>query len=142
MRYKASGQALTDLMGGQIPLLIDTVTASRAHIASGKLRALGLTSSKPSDVLPGVKPIAEQGVSGFNVVGWDGIFAPHGTSPDILKKMSTLLRQATEQPDTRRKMIEIGVEPLYLDSQAFDAFVKTERNVWGDIIRTNGIAID
>ncbi len=142
VKYKASGQSLTDTMGGQIPLVIDTVTAARPYIASGKLRAVGITSLKASDMLPGVQSVAEQGVAGFDVVAWDALFAPRGTPPGIVKEMSEHIRHVLEQPETRRKMLDIGVEPLVMPPAQLDAFVNDERQKWGAIIKAAGIRIE
>jgi tripartite-type tricarboxylate transporter receptor subunit TctC len=142
VKYKASGQSLTDTMGGQIPLVIDTVTAARPYLTSGKLRAVGITSLKASDMLPGVLPVSEQGVPGFDVVAWDALFAPRGTPPQIIQQMSEHVRHVLEQPDTRRKMLDIGVEPLVMGPAQLDAFVKDERQKWGAIIQAAGIRIE
>lgn len=142
VKYKSSAQSMTDVLGGQIPLTIDTVTAARAHIASGKLRALGITSLKASEMLPGVKSVAEQGVSGFDVVAWDALFAPRGTPRDVVQKLSEHIQRALQQPETRRKMQEIGIEPLYMGASQLDAFVKDERLKWGGIIKAADIRID
>ncbi|MEN4918107.1 tripartite tricarboxylate transporter substrate-binding protein [Achromobacter spanius] len=142
VKYKASGQSLTDTMGGQIPLAIDTVTAARPHLASGKLRAVAITSLKASDMLPGVKSVSEQGVQGFDVVAWDALFAPRGTPPRIVQEFGEHIRQVLEQPEMRRKMLDIGVEPLVMPPAQLDAFVKDERQKWGDIIKAAGIRIE
>lgn len=142
VKYKASGQSLTDTMGRQIPLAIDTVTAARPHLASGKLRAIAITSLKGSDMLPGVQSVAEQGVQGFDVVAWDALFAPRGTPPAIVQELGEHIRQVLEQPEMRRKMLDIGVEPLVMPPAQLDAFVKDERKKWGDIIKAAGIRIE
>lgn len=142
VKYKASGQSLTDAMGGQIPLVIDTVTAARPHLASGKLRAVGITSLKASDMLPGVRPVSEQGVPGFDVVAWDALFAPRGTPTPIIRQMSEQIRLVLEQPEMRRKMLDIGVEPLVMPPAQLNAFVKDERQKWGAIIKAAGIRIE
>ncbi|CAN7249015.1 Bug family tripartite tricarboxylate transporter substrate binding protein [Variovorax paradoxus] len=142
VKYKSSGQALTDVLGGQIPLAIDTVTAARPQITSGKLRALGITSLKASEMLPGVKPVSEQGVPGFDVVAWDALFAPRGTPPDIVHKLAEHIQRALQQPDTRRRMLDIGVEPLFMNPTQLDAFVRSERPKWGEVIRAADIRID
>ena len=77
--YKGSATAITEVMGGQVQTMVDTVTALRGHITSGKLKALGITTLKPSELLPGVKPVAEQGVPGFETTGWIALYAPRGT---------------------------------------------------------------
>ncbi|WP_187395173.1 Bug family tripartite tricarboxylate transporter substrate binding protein [Pigmentiphaga aceris] len=140
--YKGSSQSLTDTIGGQIPLAIDTVTASRAYVATGKLRALAITSLAASDMLPGVKPVSEQGVPGFDVVAWDALFAPRATPPEIVAKMGEHIRMALQAADARRKMMDIGVEPLVMGPTELDAFVKTERTKWGSIIKTAGIKVE
>ncbi|MNX38550.1 Tripartite tricarboxylate transporter family receptor [compost metagenome] len=142
VKYKASGQSLTDTMGGQIPLVIDTVTATRPYLTSGKLRAVGITSLKASDMLPGVKSVSEQGVPGFDVVAWDALFAPRGTPPAIVKELSEHIRYVLEQPEMRRKMLDIGVEPQVMQPAQLDAFVKDERQKWGAIIKAAGIRIE
>lgn len=137
--YKSSGQSMTDVMGGQIPLFVDTVTASRPLIASGKLRALGITSLKASEMLPGVKSVSEQGISGFDVVAWDALFAPKGTPPEVVQALSEHVQRALQQADVRRRLLEIGVEPLYMAPSQLDTFVKDERVKWGGIIKAANI---
>jgi tripartite-type tricarboxylate transporter receptor subunit TctC len=142
VKYKASAQSMTDVLGGQIPLVIDTVTASRPHIVGGKLKALGITSLKPSEMLPGVKSVAEQGVPGFDVVAWDALFAPRGTPPEVTQKFAQHVQRALQVPELRRKLLEIGVEPLFMGPAQLDAFVKDERQKWGTVIKAADIRID
>lgn len=142
VKYKSSGQSMTDMLGGQIPLTIDTVIAARAHIASGKVRALGITSLKASEMLPGVKPVSEQGVPGFDVVAWDALFAPRGMPPEAVQKMSEHVQRALDQPELRRRMLEVGVEPLFMGPAQLDTFVKAERIKWGGIIKAADIRVD
>ena len=70
---------MTDMMGGQVPLIIDTVTAMRGQVQAGKLKALAITTLKSSELMPGVKSVAEQGVAGFEVTAWNALYAPRGT---------------------------------------------------------------
>lgn len=142
VKYKSSGQSMTDMLGGQIPLTIDTVIAARSHIASGKVRALGITSLKASEMLPGVKPVSEQGVPGFDVVAWDALFAPRGTPPEAVHKLSEHVQRALDQPELRRRMLEVGVEPLFMGPAQLDTFVKAERLKWGGIIKAADIRVD
>lgn len=142
VKYKSSAQSMTDVLGGQIPLVIDTVTAARPHIVSGKLKALGITSLKPSEMLPGVKSFAEQGVPGFDVVAWDALFAPRGTPPEVTQKFAQHVQRALQLPDLRRKLLETGVEPLFMGPAQLDAFVKDERHKWGATIKSAEIRID
>ena len=142
VKYKASAQSMTDALGGQIPLVIDTVTAARPLITSGKLRALGITSLKASEMLPGVKSVSEQGLPGFDVVAWDGLFAPRGTPPEVVQMISEHIQRALQQPETRRKMLDIGAEPLFMAPAQLSAFAKDERLKWGGIIKAADIRIE
>lgn len=142
VKYKASAQSMTDVLGGQIPLVIDTVTATRPQLAGGKLRALGITSLKASETLPGVKPVSEQGVPNFDVVAWDALFAPRGTPVEIVNRLSEHIQRAMQQPETRRKLLEIGVEPMYMAPRQLDSFVKDERQKWGAIIKAADIRVE
>jgi len=129
-------------MGQQIPLMIDTVAAARPHIVGGKLRALGITSLSASDMLPGVKPVSEQGVKGFDVVAWDALFAPKGTPEHIISKLSEHIARVLNDPQARQKMLDIGIEPLVMGPTELDAFVREERDKWGGIITAAGIRIE
>jgi tripartite-type tricarboxylate transporter receptor subunit TctC len=142
VKYKASAQSMTDVLGGQIPLVIDTVTAARPHIAGGKLKALGITALKSSDMLPGVKSVAEQGVAGFDVVAWNALFAPRGTPAEATQKFALHVQRALQQPELRRKLLASGVEPLFKGPAELDAFVKEERQKWGDTIKAAEIRLD
>jgi len=142
VKYKSSAQSMTDVIGGQIPLVIDTVTAARPQIAGGKLRALGITSLKASEMLPGVKPVSEQGVPGFDVVAWDALFAPRGTPPDLVQKMAEHIQKALQRPEVRQKLLDIGVEPLFMGPAQLDSFVRDERRKWGGIIKAAEIRVD
>lgn len=142
VKYKTSAQSITDVLGGQIPLVIDTVAATRAHIQSGKLHALGITSNKSSDVLPGVKPIAEQGVPNFALLPWDAFFVPRGTSPAVVAKLSEHVRLALEKPALRQKILDLGIDPQYMNPATTASFVVSERKRWGDLIVAAGIRAD
>ncbi|WP_326544360.1 Bug family tripartite tricarboxylate transporter substrate binding protein [Pseudorhodoferax sp.] len=142
VKYKASAQSMTDVLGGQIPLVIDTVIAARPHLASGKLKALGVTTLKETEVLPGVKSLAEQGVQGFEFVPWDAFFAPRGTPVAVAQKFAEHVQRALEQPELRRKLLDTGLEPRFMGPAELHAFVASERQRWGDIIKTAGIRAD
>nr|WP_145549924.1 tripartite tricarboxylate transporter substrate-binding protein [Variovorax boronicumulans] len=142
VKYKASAQSMTDVLGGQIPLVIDTVIAARPHLASGKLKALGVTTLKETEVLPGVKSLAEQGVQGFEFVPWDAFFAPRGTPAPVAQKFAEHVQRAMEQPELRRKLLDTGLEPRFMGPAELHTFVASERQRWGDIIKAAGIRAD
>jgi tripartite-type tricarboxylate transporter receptor subunit TctC len=139
VKYKASAQSMTDVLGGQIPLVIDTVIAARPHLASGRLKALGITTLKESEVLPGVKSVADQGVTGFEFVAWDAFFAPRGLPAPVAQKFAEHVQRALQQPELRRKLLDAGLEPRFMGPAELDTFVKAERTRWGDIIQAADI---
>jgi tripartite-type tricarboxylate transporter receptor subunit TctC len=140
--YKGSASAMTDVIGGQVPLTIDTVTATRPQAASGKLRPLAITTEATSPLLPGVKSVAEQGVAGFQVTAWNALFAPKGTPKPVIEALSAQIAKIIAQPATRKKLLDLGFEPRSTTPAELDAFVKAERKRWGELIRTAGIKVN
>ena len=137
--YKGSGTSMTDLIGGQVGVAIDTVSASRAFIASGKLRALGVTSLKASALLPGVKSVAAQGLENFQVVAWNALYVPHGTPPAVAQRLNAELAKVLAQPDVRQRLLDLGHEPAAGSSAELAEFAKTERLKWGPLITRVGL---
>ena len=110
--YKGSGPLTTDLLGGQINMSFDTITPVLAHIKAGKLRALAITTSKRSPALSDVPTLDESGLKGFNLGTWFGILAPAATPKDIVTRLNTELVKIINSPDFRKKMDDIGAEPI------------------------------
>jgi len=137
--YKGSATAMTDVLGGQVPLIIDTVTALRSQINDGKLKALGISVPKPSELLPGVKPIAEQGVHDFEMAGWNAFYAPRNTPQAIVDLLSSELAKAIAQPETRKRMLELGFDPAGGTPADLGRFETQERNKWGPVIKATGL---
>ena len=140
--YKGSPAAATDVLGGQLPLLIDTISAAKPGLASGKLRALAVTSAKPSALLPGVPTVAEQGVPGFDVSAWNALYAPKGTPAAIITRLNAEVAKVLAQPDTQQRLLQLGHEPVGGTPAELAAFEKTEREKWGPIIRKAGLKAD
>lgn len=140
--YKGSGNAITDLLGGQLPVLVDTPTAMRAHLASGRVRAIGVTSAKPSGLVPGIPPVAEQGVPGFEVIAWNGLFAPKGTPPQVIQSLNSAFNKVLARPDTRQRLLELGFDPAGGSPTELRDFTVAERRKWEPIIREAGIKLD
>lgn len=140
--YKGSASSMTDVIGGQVPLTIDTVTATRPQVASGKLRAIAITTAATSALLPGVKSVAEQGVAGFQVTAWNALFAPKGTPQAIVSALSAQMTKIIAQPETQEKLLQLGFEPRGSTPAELGKFVQEERKRWGDLIRTAEIKIN
>jgi tripartite-type tricarboxylate transporter receptor subunit TctC len=137
--YKGSATAITEVMGGQVQTMVDTVTALRGHVTSGKLKALGITTLKPSELLPGVKPVAEQGVPGFETTGWIALYAPRGTPESVIALLSKELTRILAEPETRQRLLQIGLDPMGGTPAGLAEFEKKERAKWGPVIKAAGL---
>lgn len=140
--YKGSGNAMNDVLGGQLPVIVDTPTALRGQLAAGKVRAIGVTSSSPSSLVPGVRPIAEQGFNGFEVFAWNGLFAPKGTPPQVITLLNGSMNKALARPEVRQRLLELGFEPAGGSALRLKAFTWAERKKWEPLIKAAGIRAD
>ncbi len=140
--YKASAQAVTDVMGGQIEFMADTVASIRAHVASGKMNALGITTPFSSELLPGVKSVAEQGVPGYAISGWNVIFAPKGTPFEAVRLIAAETMKIMALPETKQKLLQMGADPRAMSGSELLSFLKSEREIWGNVIRAANIKIE
>ena len=140
--YKGSGPAITDMLGGQVDLMFDSITSARPHIQSGKLRALGLTTAKRSAALPDVPTIAEAGVPGYEVSPWFAAFAPAGTPPEVVSKLGKVLNGLMKDPETLKKLESVGAEPIGSTPQELAAHLNQELDRWGKLIKARNIRLD
>jgi tripartite-type tricarboxylate transporter receptor subunit TctC len=140
--YKGSGNAMTDVLGGQLQVLVDTPTALRPHLASGKVKALGVTSARPSELVPGVRTVAEQGVQGFEVVAWNALYAPKGTPEPVIATLNTAMNKALSRPEVRQRLLELGFEPAGGSPAQLAEFARAERRKWEPVIKAAGLKAD
>jgi tripartite-type tricarboxylate transporter receptor subunit TctC len=140
--YKGSATAMNEVMGGQVQLTIDTATASRGHVQSGKLKALAITTLKSSELLPGVKSVAEQGFPGFEVTAWNAIYAPRGTPKEIVDRLNAEVAKVLAQPETRQRLMQLGFEPAGGLPEVLATYEKQERAKWGPLIKAAGLKGD
>ncbi|MCD0505619.1 Bug family tripartite tricarboxylate transporter substrate binding protein [Bordetella petrii] len=137
--YKGSSTAMTDVIGKQIPLSIDTVAAARPQVEGGKLKVLGVTSRQPTELLPGAPTVASQGVDGFEVIAWNALYAPKGTPPDVVQRLNAAINQILDRPGTRQQLLKMGYEPAGGSAQDLADFAQAERRKWQPIIKNAGI---
>jgi tripartite-type tricarboxylate transporter receptor subunit TctC len=140
--YKGSGAALTDLIGGQVQLMVDTVTASMPQVASGKIRAIAVTTGQRTELAPGVPTFAESGVPGFDLVAWNALFAPRGTPSEAVNLLNAEIAKALAQPEVRARLMRMGFEPGGGSPDRLRTFVESETQRWGQAIRKAGIKAD
>jgi tripartite-type tricarboxylate transporter receptor subunit TctC len=137
--YKGSATAMTDTLGGQVPLIIDTVTAVRSQVADGKLKALGITALKSTELMPSVKSIAEQGVPDFEVTAWNAFYAPRDTPRVVIDLLNSELAKALALPETRKRLLELGFDPAGGTPAELARFETQERLKWGPVIKATGL---
>jgi len=140
--YKGSGTAMTEVMGGQVQLIVDTATALRGHVQNGKLKAIAITTLKSGELLPGVKSVAEQGVAGFEMTPWTAMYAPRGTPKEIVDRLNAEVMKVLAEPEARQKLMSLGFEPAGGTPDQLGAFEKSERAKWGALIKAAGLKGD
>jgi len=140
--YKGSGPAAADLLGGRISMVFDSIAVYSDHIKAGKVRALGVTSLKRSDALPGVPAIAEAGLAGFDVSNWLGVLAPAATPKEIVVRLNGELRVVMADPELRKQLAAVGIEPLYATPEAFAEAIRSELAKWARVIKAAGVRLD
>ena len=134
--YKGSAQAMTDVLGGHITLVVDTATLIGAQVATGKLVPLGVTSAQQTALMPGLKTVAEQGLPGFEVTGWYMVFAPMGTPRPILEQLNSELRKIQADPEIQKQLLANGVGPTPVgELSELVGFVKGEHERWVKAIK-------
>ena len=140
--YKGTAPALTDLIGGYIPLLIADLPAPLPYVKSGKLRALTVTGEARTPLLPEVPTAREQGFAALNVTNWVGVMVPVRTPPAVVAKLHDAFVAAVQAPDTRERYSTIGVDPLTAPTTAaFGIFVRDEFTRWEKVVRQSGIQL-
>ena len=140
--YKGSGPAVSDLLGGQVNYMFDSITSARPHIESGKLRALGLTTAKRSKSLPNVPTLAEAGLPGYEVSPWFAVFMPAATPKDIVAKVNAALLEAMKDPDVVKRLETIGAEPVGSTPEEMAQHLARESERWTKLIQERGIKLD
>ena len=140
--YNGSGPALADLVGGHVQLMFDSLPSSMSFIRSGKLKALGASSTKRLAVLPDVPTLIEAGVPDFDLTTWYGVWAPAGTPKDIVARLNAEIVRLVVMPDMKEKLAGLGVEASAFTPEQFAAFNRTEYERWGRIVRAANIKLD
>ena len=140
--YKGSPPALQDVVGGQVTMTFDNITTAWTLAKAGKLRALAVTTAKRSSIAPDVPTLAESGLPGFEVGSWQGVFAPAGTPPAIVKRLNAEIVKALNLPEVREKLGALGAEIVADSPEEFSALVKSEVVKWADVVKKSGAKVD
>jgi tripartite-type tricarboxylate transporter receptor subunit TctC len=140
--YKGAAQALTDTLGGQVQSFMSSVPSALAHIKSGRLRALAVTSAARSPELPGTPTIAESGYPGFDASTWYGLLAPAGTPVPVISRLNSEVNRALATKEVRERLASEGGETLGGSPAQFAAFLAAEHAKWGRIVRESGAKVE
>lgn len=140
--YKGSSTFMTDLMGGQVLVGVDTASAARPFVANGRVKALAVTSLKESALLPNTKAASASGLEGFEVVAWNGLYAPHGTPAAIVKRLNAEIVKILAQPQVRQRLLELGHDVAGGEPESLARFARSEREKWGPLIKSAGVKLE
>jgi tripartite-type tricarboxylate transporter receptor subunit TctC len=140
--YKGSGAAMADVIGGQVPLMFDALTAAMGHIQGNKMRALAVSSQQRSPILPDVPTFQELNMPQMNLSTWHGVWAPKGTPPAIVKKLNAEIARIVALPDVREKIKGLGGVPVGNTPEQFDAYQRAELAKWSRIVKESGAKVD
>ena len=137
--YKGTGPAITDLIGGQVQVMISTFASALPHVKSGRLRALGVTSARRSAAAPEVSTLMEAGVQDYDYSTWYALFLPARTAPAIVAKINQVTRHALGRDDMKQKFDAQGVEAWSTTPAELGAYLRAETEKWGKVVRAAGI---
>ncbi len=140
--YKGAAPSVQDLLGGQVHLGMNAIPSVLQHIQAGKLTALGVCTLTRSRALPDLPTIDEAGVRGFNFDGWYGLFAPTGTPPAIIEKVSADVQRALRDPELIDQLVSQGSEPAPSSARQFAAFLKEDVARWSKLIKERNLKLE
>ena len=140
--YKGSGPAALDVLGGQLPLAVVDLPAALQQIRAGKLIAYAVTSPQRLPTLPDVPTASEAGLTGYDSTGWFGVVAPAGTPAPIVARLNAEITAALNDPQVQTSMRNLGVEPAPGKPEAFEAYIRSETQKWGKVIRQANIKLE
>lgn len=140
--YKGSGPLTADLLGGQVTMSFDTITPVLPHIQAGKLRPLAVTTGKRSSALPDVPTLAEAGLAGFDIGTWFGVLAPAATPKPVVARLSQEMQKVIRTPEFRKRMAEIGAEPIGNTPEQMAKQIKDETDKFAKLVKDAKVTID
>jgi tripartite-type tricarboxylate transporter receptor subunit TctC len=136
--HKSSGEARNSVLGGHVQMMFDAVPTMAENIKAGQVRALGVSGTKRSAVLPDVPTIAEAGVPGYESTIWLGLMAPIGTPKPIIDKLNTQIAAIMRRPDVVQAWAAQGAEPTFMSPKEFQAFLRKDIEKWAKVVKVSG----
>jgi tripartite-type tricarboxylate transporter receptor subunit TctC len=140
--YKGTGNAMADLLAGQVVLMFDQPVSSLPHVQAGKLKVLGITSLKRFQTLPEIPTVAEQGLPGFEAISWAGVCAPGGTPRPIVDRLYNEIAKVLKVPEIRDRLLRDGIEPVGSTPEQFLQHTRSEAAKWGKVVRDARVKVE
>ncbi len=140
--YKGTGQAIGDLLAGQVVMMFDQPVSTLPHVKAGKLRVLAITSGKRFPTLPDIPTVAESGLPGFEAISWAGVCVPGGTPKEIINRLQTEIANVLKLPEIRDRLLRDGIEPIGSTPEQFHAHIEREKVKWSKVVRDSGARVD
>jgi len=140
--YKGAPQAVTDVVGGHMQMMFNSISPIVGHIKAGRVRVLGIASLQRSAQMPELPTIHESGVPGFEAVNWFGIFAPAKTPKAIISRVNAAVVKTVKNPEMQAQFIGLGADPVGSSVEEFTAFVRRDMEKYAKIVRVSGAKID
>jgi tripartite-type tricarboxylate transporter receptor subunit TctC len=139
--YKSAGQALPDVISGQVNMMFDLMPSAINHVRQGRLRALAVTGAKRSPAAPDLPTVAEAGVPGYEFTAWFGLFAPAATPREVVTRLNAAVTRAIESPDLKARMEQQKTEPFAATPEQFAQFFKGEVDKWARVVREGRLPV-
>ena len=140
--YKGGGPAAVALISGEIALILGEPASLVGHIQAGKVRAIAATSLKRALSFPDLPTVAESGVPGYEVISWNGMLAPAGTPPEIIRRLNAEYNKIVSDPEMRKRMIANGYEPVGGTPEKFGEHIHAEIAKWGPVVKRANVRVD
>lgn len=140
--YKGAVPAINDLLGGRVSLIFSSAPPALPHVKTGKLRALAVTSTKRSPVVPDLPTISESGLPGYEVINWYGVLAPAGTHKAIVARLNAEIVKIMNMADVKKRLSAVGIEAFSSTPARFAAFIREETGKWAKVVKFSGARLD
>lgn len=140
--YSGSMPAMQDVMAGNAQLVMDLMFSALPQVTGGKLRAIGITGTRRSPLLPDVPTVAESGVPGFQVEAWNGLMAPAGTPKPVIDKLNAEIRKVLESPEMKKRLEAQGFEASWTPPEKFGALIAAETERWSKVVHSSGAKVE
>jgi tripartite-type tricarboxylate transporter receptor subunit TctC len=140
--YKGGAPMMADLIGGQIQMALETSPSALPHVRAGKVRALAVTSAKPSPAYPGVPTLSDAGVKGYEMLTWYALMAPHGTPKPVVDRLHADLEKALKLPDVQKTFADQGVTEGDMSTAQLETFIRNETAKWGKVVKDANVKLE